>query len=31
MMTHLLMHEWKYVSDFLDKAWSIRTEQFYNR
>ncbi len=30
-LTHLLMHEWKYVSDFLDEAWSIRTQQIYNR
>ncbi len=30
-LTHLLMHEWKYVSDFLSEARSIRTQKFYNR
>ncbi len=30
-VTHLLMHEWKYISDFLDETWSIRTQTFYNQ
>ncbi len=31
MLTHLLMHEWKYVTEFLDEAWSITTQKIYNR
>ncbi len=29
-LTRLLLHEWKYVLDFLDEAWLIRTQKLYD-
>ena len=28
---YIIVHEWKELSIFLDKAWELRIEKLYNR